>query len=167
MTRARNTAAYYTIMPSSNPEYELTPENEVMWDKFLSLRTDVNKALEFARMEKTVGKPLDADVTLYVNGDAYDFVVNSEFGIRNSESGDVNKPERAEDFLRTIFIVSSVNIVKGEGDGYIGTEFPGVTVSITPSAEPKCARCWTHDKDVGKSAEHPELCPRCLAVIKR
>ena len=157
----------FNPMPSSNPDYVLTPDREVMWDKLLRLRADVNKALELARTEKIIGKPLDADVTLYMSDDAYDFVINSGFGIRNSESGDVNKPNQTEDFLRTIFIVSAVSIVKGKGDGYAGTEFPGVTISVAPSTAPKCARCWTHDKDVGKSADHPELCPRCLRVIQR
>jgi len=58
-----------------------------------------------------------------------------------------------------------VNIVKNTGEGYPGVEFPGVTVSVKSSDNPKCVRCWIHDKDVGKSAEHPELCPRCLDVV--
>jgi isoleucyl-tRNA synthetase len=48
----------------------------------------------------------------------------------------------------------------------MGTEFPGVTIIVRASEMPKCIRCWNHDKDVGKNAEHPELCPRCLAVIE-
>ena len=153
-------------MPSPNAQYEFTPEHEAMWEKLLDLRTDVNKALELARTDKVIGKPLDAELTLYLNDEAAAFVANLEFDIHNSESGDNLTSGRINEFLRILFIVSGVNIVHGEGDGYVGTEFPGVTVSVIPSAAPKCARCWTHDKDVGKNAEHPELCPRCLSVIK-
>lgn len=35
----------------------------------IALRTDVNKALEQARAQKIVGKPLDAEVTLYLNAE--------------------------------------------------------------------------------------------------
>ncbi|NLA86221.1 MAG: hypothetical protein GX847_02845, partial [Clostridiales bacterium] len=43
--------------------------------------------------------------------------------------------------------------------------FKGVRIAVKASEEPKCARCWTHDAQVGGSHEHPELCPRCLEAI--
>jgi len=61
--------------------------------------------------------------------------------------------------------VSGVDIVRGAGDGHVSSEFPGVVVSVRASNEPKCARCWTHSRDVGQCASHPELCPRCLDVV--
>jgi isoleucyl-tRNA synthetase len=35
-------------------------------------------------------------------------------------------------------------------------------LSVTPSEHAKCVRCWHHREDVGASAEHPELCERCV-----
>jgi isoleucyl-tRNA synthetase len=138
----------FNALPEPVAERAFTPQREVMWDKLLRLRTDVNKALELARAGKVIGKPLDAEVTLYV-GDA----ASAAFG------------EIAGHDLKVLFIVSEVDVVMGGGEGYAGIEFPGVTVSVRPSAELKCVRCWAHDKGVGKSAEHPELCPRCLDVV--
>jgi len=138
----------FNPMPEPVAVRAFTAEREAMWDALLRLRADVNKALELARADKMIGKPLDADVTLYMD--------DSAFAAYDKISGLD---------LRTLFIVSSVNIVKGVGAGHAGAEFPGVTISVKASVNQKCARCWTHSEDVGKSAEHPDLCQRCLIVV--
>jgi len=141
----------YNAMHEPLSERSFTPDQEAVWDKLMRLRTDVNKALELARAEKIVGKPLEAEVTLFLD-----------------ESAAAAFEEIADRDLKELFIVSDVNIVKDAKDGYEGTEFPGVSVLVKASEKPKCARCWKHDSDVGKSAEHPELCMRCLdAVVGR
>jgi len=142
----------FNSMPQPVADYELDPEREAKWEKLLRLRSDVNKALELARADKIIGKPLDAEVTLYL-GDSTDVFGNI--------FGDVSVQE-----LKTLFIVSGLDIKEGRGEGHVGAEFPDVTVAVKLSNEPRCARCWIHDKEVGKSAEHPELCPRCLDVVK-
>ncbi|MCL2125703.1 MAG: isoleucine--tRNA ligase [Oscillospiraceae bacterium] len=180
----------YNRMPASTVEHSFSAEQEALWDKLLRLRSDVNKALELARADKIVGKPLDADVTLFVGDDAA------------AALGPVLEMD-----LKTLFIVSSVSVVMSAGAGVgssagagastdanadagagagasadagagadanadagagvAGSEFPSLSISIVPSAAPKCSRCWVHDKDVGKSSEHPELCPRCLDVVTK
>jgi isoleucyl-tRNA synthetase len=140
-------------MPEPNPAYDLPPGREAVWDNLLRLRADVNKALELARVGhdgETIGKSLEADVTLVVGDEA-------EAAFKDISVMD----------LKTLFIVSSV-CIKQDGiasEGYEGTEFKGVTIAVKPSGAPKCARCWIHDADVGKNAEHPGLCPRCLGVV--
>ena len=108
----------------------------------------VNKALELARAEKVVGKPLDAHIVIGANADA--FAALSAV---------------APETLAEICIVSKVELTEGAVEGYQGTEFAGITVAVKPSEAPKCARCWTHNDHVGENAEHPELCPRCAAAI--
>ena len=34
-------------------------------------------------------------------------------------------------------------------------------------AAPKCVRCWHQRADVGSTAEHPELCGRCVSNLAR
>ena len=138
----------YNLMPEPTAGYAFSPEAETRWDKLMRLRTDVNKALELARTEKVIGKPLEAEVTLYFDDTAFT-------AFKDIADTDFN----------ALCIVSAVNIISSSGEGYTGTEFPGVTVSVKSSSEPKCVRCWIHNKDVGKSTEHPELCPRCLDVV--
>ena len=115
----------------------------------MKLRDDVNKSLEIARSEKIVGKPLDAKITLFVSDEA-----KGEF-----------EQIRDQNF-ETIFITSKVDVVYGEGEGYRGDQFKGVTVKVEAYDAPKCARCWVRREDVGGSADHPELCPRCIAAIQ-
>ena len=114
------------------------------WDAVIALRTDVNKALELARANKTVGKPLDAEVTLYF-----------------SEEGKKQYEAMGQHDLAAICIVSKVTVAEGAGQGVEGENFPGVTIAVTPSQAPKCSRCWTHNEQVDPETE---LCPRCAAV---
>ena len=145
---ADSDSVLYNRMPEPDAAHAFTPGQNAMWEKLLRLRAGVNKALELARADKVIGKPLDAEVTLHISPDAEDTFA-----------------EIAGQDLKTLFIVSAADVVKGAGEGYSCAEFPGVTVSVVSSGAPKCVRCWTHDKDVGKSAEHPELCARCAGVV--
>ena len=138
----------FNDMPSVNPLYAFSQEQESKWSKILALRTDVNKALELARAEKTIGKPLDAEVTVYLD-----------------EDGAAAFEELRGEDLTKLFIVSKVNVESGGGTGYTAQEFKGAVIEVKASEVPKCARCWTHDEKVGENDEHPELCPRCLAAI--
>ncbi len=136
----------FNDMPRYDPALELPAEKAESWERMMKLRTDVNKALELARAEKTIGKPLDAEVVLHVS----DPELKKELGGYD---------------LKTLFIVSSVEVKDGEFDAYAG-DTPGVTAEIRASGEKKCVRCWTHDSRVGEDKEHPELCPRCAAVVR-
>ena len=66
--------------------------NNEFWSDILSVRTEVNKALEAARKEKTVGKALEAEVTLYVTQALAD------------------KVNKLEDELRFVLITSAANV---------------------------------------------------------
>ena len=126
----------------------LSADETARWDALLALRSDVLKALELARADKTVGKPLDAKITLPL-GDkaqaAWELVKDAD--------------------LAQLFIVSEVETAC-EPAGFPGEALPGVTVAVSASELPKCPRCWTHSAGIGSDADHPELCPRCAAAIK-
>jgi isoleucyl-tRNA synthetase len=134
----------FNEMPSFNPAYVLEDRVNAGWEQIIKLRGDVNKALELARAEKTIGKPLDAEVTLYVSEKTMlDFLAAYD--------------------LKTIFIVSKVELMQGdEAEGYKG-DFEGVTVKVKASEAPKCVRCWTHDEHTDAEG----LCPRCREVVSK
>lgn len=135
-------------MPLVRDDYALNAEAAARWERLSHLRDDVNKALELARNEKIIGKPLEASVTLYVAGAA-----KADF-------------EKIADMpLHKYFIVSEVEVVHGPGDGLAGENFAGVTVSVKPCEAEKCVRCWTHSHSVGNDSRHPELCSRCADVV--
>ena len=128
--------------------WTLPEESLTVFDRIFRLRADVNKALELARAEKLVGKPLDAEVTVY--GD--------ESVLKDLQAVSTEK-------LAEFCIVSKLSLVPGPGEGYTGAETAGITVAVAPSGAPKCVRCWCHNEHVGENPEHPELCPRCAAVV--
>ena len=117
------------------------------WDRIHAIRDDVKKALELARTAKVIGASLEGDVTVYAEGEMYDFL------------------KSAEGMLKTVFIVSNVTLENGKGGEHIGDS--GVGVTVRHAEGEKCERCWTYSDSVGKCAEHPTLCSRCAAIVSK
>jgi isoleucyl-tRNA synthetase len=144
----------YNPMPKPKEEFVLSPSDESMWETLLRLRSDVNKALELSRADKIIGKPLEAEVTIYLDDSATDAF---------------SKIDNLD--LKSLFIVSSVIIRREPGSidvdspGIEGVDFPGIIVSVKPCLYNKCARCWIHYEDVGSNSQFPELCQRCIDVV--
>ena len=127
--------------PDSNVDEELVAR----WDRIHLVRDDIKKALEIARTEKVIGASLDAEVTVYADGEMYDFL-------------------NSIDDLSSVFIVSKANLQKG-GEGEFKGEQP-LSVTVKHADGEKCARCWKYSGDVGADEKHPCLCTRCASVLK-
>jgi isoleucyl-tRNA synthetase len=136
-------------MPELHPELIFASDAAARWDMLIALRDDVNRALEEARAEKIIGKPLEAAVTLYV-----------------SRAASIDFERLSGLPLDKLFIVSEVFVKSGEDTGVRGENYPGIGIEIVPSAAEKCPRCWTHSTSVGKSEKFPELCQRCAKVLE-
>jgi len=118
------------------------------WENIIRVRRDVTKALEVARNEKGIGHSLDASVTLGLSTDLAESLLPYK------------------DQLRSIFIVSSVEMVNVDQMGGEETEgVMGLKVEISASSDHKCARCWVRDPTVGHDATHPGICQRCLRAL--
>ena len=117
------------------------------WDRIHEIRTDVQKALELARNEKVIGKPLEAKVTLYADGELAEFL-NSELK---------SLPE--------IFITSAVEIADGEGE--FKGDVKGLSITVNKADGEKCERCWKFSDTVGQDSEHPTLCAHCAETMKQ
>ncbi len=142
-------------MPDYDPALALDEGDSDRWAKVMALRDDVNKALELAR-ENGVKKNQDADVTLYLDGES-----SAQW-----EQGTLLPGFDTAD-LATLCIVSKVEVKAGAGEGYASEVTPGLTVAVSLSQAPKCPRCWNHDEGIGQDGDHPELCPRCAAVVRK
>lgn len=112
-------------------------------EKIHAIREDVLTALEQKRGEKLIGKSLEAKVTLYTDDDLSEILP----------------------MLASAFIVSKVELAKGEGE-FKGT-VDGLSITVTKAAGEKCERCWTYSEEVGKNSDYPTLCERCAAVMKK
>jgi len=119
------------------------------WDQIIQVRGAVNKALEAARKEKTVGKGLEASVTLYATTELADVLA------------------KLEDELRFVLITSNatIEVVTSAPSTAIATDVTGLWLSVSTSTGSKCERCWHITDDIGHSDEHPELCGRCITNV--
>ncbi len=119
------------------------------WEKILSVRREVTKALEVARAEKKIGHPLDAELTLWCSDALADFL--SPYG----------------EELRSIFITSMARIAEESQKvaDAMETEMPGLAISVARSSAEKCQRCWVYDPTVGKDPAQPEICERCRTAL--
>ncbi len=139
----------FNPMPEAAPALAFPPEQSAYWADILALKDDVNKALEEVRAAKTVKKSTDAKLTLYLDDSAWERFQKLQ-----------------GHHFEALFIVSRVEIVHGAGQGYQGEAFPGLTVRVEMDEAPKCPRCWNHHPSIGTPGGHPELCPRCAAVVR-
>ena len=126
--------------------------NMEFWQQVLETRSAVSKQLESLRVENRIGSSLDAEVTLYCNGE-----LQQNLG-------------KLEDELRFVMITSEAQISAPEEKTDAAVEArlsDGNTLYITARASEhdKCIRCWHHRSDVGSDTEHPELCGRCVQNV--
>ncbi len=141
----RNVAYNEMLHPDDSLGFD--EENRAKWDKLSAFRDDVNKALEGARNEKVIGKPLEANVTVYTNAENAAFL--------NGCGQD----------LADLCIVSELEVKDAQCEGMESEYFPGLKISIARSSSEKCLRCWKQVKSVGQNSKHPALCSRCAGVV--
>jgi isoleucyl-tRNA synthetase len=115
---------------------------EETYGKLLGVRETVTKALEEKRSSRELGTSLEAAIKLAVPPSLMEVL------------------EARRSFLPTLFIVSQVEIEEMGSEGELTVE-----ASRAPGA--KCARCWNYSDSVGIDADHPEICDRCLPIVKK
>jgi isoleucyl-tRNA synthetase len=137
------------ILEETFPKIEDIKDKE-LYEKYLKIitvRKEVNKALELARKDKIIGHSLDANVVVGLTDDLKDAM--------NTDEG-----------LSRVFIVSEIEMVDLSelSDCYV-SEDGNIKVMVSKSENEKCERCWVHDKTVGSNKEYPTLCERCIEVL--
>lgn len=123
--------------PQTSGERDM--ELETRWEKLFSMRDEVLRALEESRNAKVIGSSLEAKVVLTANGETFDLL------------------EEYKDDLRYIFIVSQVELNKGDDN---------LKVEVTRADGEKCERCWNYSVRVGESERYPTACERCVEALK-
>jgi isoleucyl-tRNA synthetase len=118
------------------------------WERLLAARAVVTKALEEARKSGAIGHSLDARVQLVPSRELRPLL------------------ESVRDTLPALFIVSQVELAEALGEGAHVATSDHLGVSVSPARGAKCSRCWNYSEQVGSDGEHPELCERCLPVVR-
>lgn len=145
----RELSVHLADWPAAKPEY-IDEALEAKWNKRLALRSVITKALEGKRAAKEIGHALDADVTVYADGESYAALTDMK------------------DFLADFCIVSTVTIIEGTAnapEGAEASEDGTVKVAVAAATREKCERCWKHDPTVGSDPAHEHVCARCAKVL--
>ncbi|GAB3627802.1 isoleucine--tRNA ligase [Pandoraea terrae] len=129
------TETYYTY-----PEVAQSSGLLEKWHLLRSVRGDVTKALEEARVAEAIGSSLQAEVEVRVSGRKHEVLAS------------------LGDDLRFVLITSAASVTQVATESEEG-------VVVTASKYLKCERCWHYRAEVGQDAAHPTLCGRCVSNL--
>ncbi len=133
------------------PEVEekyLDEQLAARFQRMLSLRSDISKALELARAQKFIGSSLEAEVAVYGPEAALSRIA-SDF---------------PQEYMMDLTIVSALQWKIGQepeaGALTMASEtLCGVTIVVNKAQGHKCERCWKYTPQEG-------LCQRCRKVLE-
>jgi isoleucyl-tRNA synthetase len=132
-------SVHLALMPKADETLDYKSE-EAKWQKLMDLRDQVLRALEGLRQDKTIASNQEATVTLRCP-DA-DATTVQAFGV---------------EAFAALCIVSEVKLEPGA---------ESTTVTVAKSTHPKCQRCWNYWPSVGADSEYPDICQRCVDVVR-
>jgi isoleucyl-tRNA synthetase len=138
------------LSPFPEPDIRFIDKDlEERWQRLISIRDEVNKALEIKRKDKFIGNSLEAKVIIYPPEDYLELLTSYE------------------DFLPYLFIVSQVELRRdsSEKGGFISEEIKGLSIEVLRAEGKKCERCWNWSPSVGMFSDHPLICERCYKVL--
>lgn len=118
------------------------------WEQLRHVRDEVNRVLETARHEKTIGASLEAKVMLQVKDEQLKELLSS-----------------MKDELRYLFITSQVYIVETLPEVASRLDSEQLSIGVDRAEGEKCARCWNYSVQVGSFAAHPTICERCVEAL--
>jgi isoleucyl-tRNA synthetase len=116
------------------PDAKLEPAVLEAWQAVRQFRDSVTKRIEERRAAKELGSSLQAEVDIQAPAPLYDALA------------------RLGNDLRFVLITSLASVRRGDAPA----------VEVTPSAHPKCDRCWHYRADVDAEG----LCGRCQQNLK-
>ncbi|WP_338652879.1 isoleucine--tRNA ligase [Lysinibacillus sp. Y5S-8] len=119
------------------------------WENIIDVRDDILKALEEARNAKTIGKSLEAKVTVYAKEDVVALLndVNIDF---------------AQLSIVSAFEVATIDEAPAEA-----LALEHVSIVVEKATGEKCERCWSISETVGANEAHPTVCARCAEVVEK
>lgn len=121
-------------------------KDEILADyaKFLSIRSDVLKALENARSAQVIGSSQEAHVFIELDTDYIDI-----------------KEKYSTEELAHLFVVSEVRFVND------GEKFDHCKVKVEKHSGHFCERCWNYSTNAIVQEDGTYLCPRCHKVVNK
>jgi isoleucyl-tRNA synthetase len=136
---------WYDQLPKADDE----ALGDDFWRRMVTVRQDVNRAMEAKRAEGELKGSLDARVLLYA-APALKTVLDS-----------------LGEELRFVLITSEASVlpIAESPDNALQGEDEELRVVVLAAEEEKCERCWHRRPDVGSATNHPTLCQRCVTNV--
>jgi isoleucyl-tRNA synthetase len=136
----------------SFPDVPTTWQNDDLaarWQKIMTMRRVVTKALETERAAKNIGSSLEAHPVVYV-GAEYEKILD---GIDVAD----------------VCITSGITVTVGDvpSGAAILEDVADIGVVFARAAGDKCVRCWKVLEDVGQDSEHTGVCSRCADAVRQ
>ena len=122
------------------PRIEDSEALAIHWANLRQIRGWVSKQLEETRTAGKIGSSLQAEVNIVAHPD------------------DAKVLQRLNNDLRFLFITSMATVTARQGQ-------QTMDITVKPSGNSKCERCWHYRVDVGSHADHSTLCSRCVDVV--
>jgi len=119
------------------------------WEKIIDVRDDILKALEEARNAKTIGKSLEAKVTVYAKEDVVALLNDANI-----------------DFAQ-LSIVSAFEVAAIEEAPAEALTLEHVSIVVEKATGEKCERRWSISETVGSNEAQPTVCARCAEVVEK
>lgn len=138
-----------TDMPEA-VEHEDFEALRMKWSQIITVRNAILKALEEARNAKTIGKSLEAKVTVFA-----DEAITALLADQNINFAQLN--------IVSEFVVGS-EIAQAPANAVV---VENVAVLVEKATGEKCERCWSISETVGQSESHPTLCSHCTDVVEK
>jgi len=132
-------SVHLSLMPKVDDSIDLE-KNQPKWQRLMELRDEVLRVLEALRREKKIASNQEASVTICCNDE--DATLLNEFGLEQ---------------FAALCIVSEVKLQKTTGE---------TSVAAQKSDYNKCQRCWNYWPSVGADIDYPDLCKRCVEVVR-
>jgi isoleucyl-tRNA synthetase len=119
---------------------------EAEWYRLLTIREQVLLQLEALRLNKSIGKSLEAAVILIVEEGSADGVLLTKY-----------EPALAEFFNVSQATVQSIGATQANA---------ALLLEVKVAEGAKCARCWRTLTDIGSDNRWPEVCARCADALE-
>jgi len=137
--KKKKESVHLASWPKAKEEF-IDEELEKEYEELLLLRDEVLKEIEEIRKKGVIGNSLETRVTINLS------LTNKKL------------LEKYQEELKSLFIVSKVELKDSLEEK--------IKIKVEKVKEKKCQRCWNYQESVGKSLELPDLCQRCVKVVK-
>jgi len=162
-------------------KFLISPTDQARWSNYFGIRGWLLPKLEEQRRQGTIGKSLDAKVIIRLpetetlqameRADNAKAIPQIDIEIGNDLFAKFEISEMFRSEIKEVLNVSQLDFANFPNKPLIETEEIIADVNeyafVRKASGKKCERCWHWEMDIGKNAEHPTICGRCVEAVQQ